>query len=121
LLSDADRHGPADGSYGIARPGRPAMTYQQAVGGDNLQVKAISTDQTIHRGTFARPVPQWKAWFDGPYAVVRNSSIRFGNRSLWWISSNRLKTFGVTRCLAGSGRAFPLPPALPPQRPQRRR
>lgn len=42
--------------------GRLPMTYQQAIGND--KVEAISTGQTTHRGTFARAVPQWKAWFD---------------------------------------------------------
>jgi hypothetical protein len=46
--------------------GRLAMTYQQAIGAGNPRVEAISTGQTSHRGTFARAMPQWKAWFDGP-------------------------------------------------------
>jgi len=28
-------------------------------------VEAVSTGETTHRGTFARAVPLWKAWFDG--------------------------------------------------------
>lgn len=42
--------------------GRLAMEYQRAIGND--RVEAISTGQTTHRGTFARAVPAWKAWFD---------------------------------------------------------
>ncbi|WP_442881178.1 alpha/beta hydrolase family protein [Bosea sp. (in: a-proteobacteria)] len=42
--------------------GRLAMTYQQAIG--NPRVEAISTGETSHRGTFAKAVPEWKAWFD---------------------------------------------------------
>jgi pimeloyl-ACP methyl ester carboxylesterase len=45
--------------------GQLAMTYQQAIGSGNRQVKAVSTGETSHRGTFARAVPQWKNWFDG--------------------------------------------------------
>lgn len=44
--------------------GRLAMTYQQAMGAGNPAVEAISTGPTLHRGTFATAVPQWKAWFD---------------------------------------------------------
>lgn len=44
--------------------GRMAMTYQHAIGNGNERVDAISTGKTTHRGTFARSVPQWKAWFD---------------------------------------------------------
>lgn len=44
--------------------GRMAETYQQAMGNGNPNVKAISTGQTTHRGTFATATPQWKAWFD---------------------------------------------------------
>lgn len=38
--------------------------YQKSIG--NNRVEAISTGETSHRGTFAKAVPQWKAWFDGP-------------------------------------------------------
>jgi hypothetical protein len=41
------------------------MTYQRAIGAGNMQVEAISTGETDHRGTFATAAPQWKAWFDG--------------------------------------------------------
>ena len=44
--------------------GQMAMTYQRAIGAGNMQVEAISTGPTSHRGTFASAVPQWKAWFD---------------------------------------------------------
>lgn len=44
--------------------GQMAMTYQRAIGAGNTKVEAISTGETTHRGTFARAVPQWKAWFD---------------------------------------------------------
>lgn len=44
--------------------GQLAMTYQRAIGSGNAQVEAISTGATSHRGTFAKGVPQWKAWFD---------------------------------------------------------
>jgi hypothetical protein len=30
-----------------------------------MQVDAISTGETDHRGTFATAAPQWKIWFDG--------------------------------------------------------
>ncbi|MCJ2012712.1 alpha/beta hydrolase family protein [Methylobacterium sp. J-076] len=43
--------------------GRLPMTYQKALGNDRIE--AVSTGPTSHRGTFARAVPQWKAWFDG--------------------------------------------------------
>jgi pimeloyl-ACP methyl ester carboxylesterase len=46
--------------------GQLAMTYQRAIGNGNQKVEAISTGDTSHRGTFARAVPQWKAWFDAP-------------------------------------------------------
>lgn len=46
--------------------GRLAMTYQRAIGAGNERVEAVSTGPTTHRGTFARAVPQWKTWFDGP-------------------------------------------------------
>lgn len=46
--------------------GRLAMTYQQAIGNGNPNVEAVSTGDTSHRGTFAKAVPQWKAWFDAP-------------------------------------------------------
>ncbi|MDU0342628.1 alpha/beta hydrolase family protein [Bosea rubneri] len=42
--------------------GQLAMRYQQALG--NKHVEAVSTGATSHRGTFAKAVPQWKAWFD---------------------------------------------------------
>jgi pimeloyl-ACP methyl ester carboxylesterase len=42
--------------------GQLTMTYQRAIG--NQRVDAISTGDSTHRGTFARAVPQWKAWFD---------------------------------------------------------
>jgi hypothetical protein len=42
--------------------GRLAMEFQRAIGND--KVEAISTGPTSHRGTFARAVPDWKAWFD---------------------------------------------------------
>jgi len=45
--------------------GQLAMTYQRAIGSGNMQVEAISTGQTDHRGTYATAVPLWKAWFDG--------------------------------------------------------
>lgn len=44
--------------------GQLAMTYQRAIGNGNPQVDAVSTGETTHRGTFAKAVPQWKAWFD---------------------------------------------------------
>ena len=44
--------------------GRLAMTYQRAIGSGNPKVEAVSTGETSHRGTFAKGVPQWKAWFD---------------------------------------------------------
>jgi hypothetical protein len=40
------------------------MTYQRAIGSGNPKVEAVSTGETSHRGTFAKGVPQWKAWFD---------------------------------------------------------
>ncbi|WP_207778775.1 alpha/beta hydrolase family protein [Kaistia algarum] len=48
-------------SVGLARL---AMNYQQGIGGGNDRVKAISTGQTDHRGTFATAVSLWKTWFD---------------------------------------------------------
>jgi len=45
--------------------GRLVMTYQEAIGGGNKAVEAISTGETTHRGTFAKSVPLWKTWFDG--------------------------------------------------------
>ncbi|WP_421535095.1 alpha/beta hydrolase family protein [Pseudomonas marginalis] len=45
--------------------GRLPMTYQQAMGGGNDKVQAISTGNSTHRGTFAKAVPRWKAFFDG--------------------------------------------------------
>jgi pimeloyl-ACP methyl ester carboxylesterase len=44
--------------------GQLAMTYQHAMGSGNLEVEAISTGNTSHRGTYATSVPQWKIWFD---------------------------------------------------------
>ncbi|MFC0229317.1 alpha/beta hydrolase family protein [Serratia aquatilis] len=44
--------------------GKLPMTYQQAMGNGNQQVKAVSTGKTTHRGTFATAVPQWKTLFD---------------------------------------------------------
>jgi pimeloyl-ACP methyl ester carboxylesterase len=43
--------------------GQLPRAYQKAIGND--RVEAISTGETSHRGTFAKAVPQWKAWFDG--------------------------------------------------------
>jgi dienelactone hydrolase len=43
--------------------GQLPMTYQKSIGND--RVEAIATGDTSHRGTFAKAVPQWKAWFDG--------------------------------------------------------
>lgn len=45
--------------------GRLAATYQHAMGSGNMQVEAVSTGETDHRGTFATAVPQMKVWFDG--------------------------------------------------------
>ncbi|MBS9478415.1 alpha/beta hydrolase family protein [Ancylobacter radicis] len=45
--------------------GQLAMTYQRAIGAGNMQVEAISTGPTSHRGTYATAVPLWKVWFDG--------------------------------------------------------
>lgn len=45
--------------------GQLAMTYQHAIGNGNMQVEAVSTGATSHRGTYATAVPQWKIWFDG--------------------------------------------------------
>ncbi|WON78126.1 alpha/beta hydrolase family protein [Serratia sp. UGAL515B_01] len=44
--------------------GKLPMTYQQAMGNGNTEVKAVSTGKTTHRGTFATAVPQWKRLFD---------------------------------------------------------
>lgn len=44
--------------------GKLAMTYQQSMGSGNLQVSAISTGNTNHRGTYAVASADWKAWFD---------------------------------------------------------
>jgi len=44
--------------------GKMAMTYAQSMGSGNMQVEAISTGKTTHRGTFATAVPLWKIWFD---------------------------------------------------------
>ncbi|CAN5714892.1 hypothetical protein BH10ACI4_BH10ACI4_35520 [soil metagenome] len=44
--------------------GQLVMTYQRAMGSGNLQVEAVSTGNTSHRGTYATAVPQWKTWFD---------------------------------------------------------
>lgn len=49
-------------TVGVARM---AATYQAAIGTGNPTVEAVSTGDTTHRGTFARAVPLWKAWFDG--------------------------------------------------------
>jgi pimeloyl-ACP methyl ester carboxylesterase len=49
-------------TVGVARM---AATYQAAIGTGNPTVEAVSTGETSHRGTFARAVPLWKAWFDG--------------------------------------------------------
>ncbi|RYE35610.1 MAG: alpha/beta hydrolase [Hyphomicrobiales bacterium] len=43
--------------------GQLPMMWQKAMG--NNKVEAIATGETTHRGTFARAVPLWKAWFDG--------------------------------------------------------
>ena len=45
--------------------GQLAKTYQRAMGSGNMQVDAVSTGNTSHRGTYATAVPQWKTWFDG--------------------------------------------------------
>lgn len=45
--------------------GQLAATYQHAIGNGNMQVQAVSTGATSHRGTYATAVPQWKMWFDG--------------------------------------------------------
>ena len=45
--------------------GRLAMTYQRAIGAGNMQVEAVTTGATDHRGTYATAAPQWKTWFDG--------------------------------------------------------
>ena len=57
-------YGEADEAIPIGL-GRLAMTYQRAIGAGNMQVDAISTGETNHRGTFATAAPQWKIWFDG--------------------------------------------------------
>jgi dienelactone hydrolase len=44
--------------------GQLAMNYQRAMGSGNMQVEAISTGKTTHRGTYATSAPLWKAWFD---------------------------------------------------------
>jgi|SRR5690554_4999450 len=44
--------------------GKLAMDYQQAMGAGNPKVVAISTGDTSHRGTYAKAVVEWKAWFD---------------------------------------------------------
>lgn len=44
--------------------GQLAMTYQRAMGNGNERVKAITTGDTTHRGTYVTAVPDWKAWFD---------------------------------------------------------
>ena len=46
--------------------GQLAANYQRAIGNGNPSVEAISTGVTDHRGTFAKAVPLWKAWFDAP-------------------------------------------------------
>lgn len=48
--------------------GQMAMNYQKAMGAGNMQVEAISTGKTSHRGTYATAVPQWKTWFDSKLA-----------------------------------------------------
>ncbi len=45
--------------------GQLAAAYQHAIGNGNIQVQAVSTGATSHRGTYATAVPQWKMWFDG--------------------------------------------------------
>ncbi|MFN3889057.1 MAG: alpha/beta hydrolase family protein [Beijerinckiaceae bacterium] len=45
--------------------GRLAAAYQHAIGAGNDKVHAVSTGPTSHRGTFAKAIPEWKAWFDG--------------------------------------------------------
>jgi len=45
--------------------GQIAATYQHAMGSGNMQVEAVSTGKTDHRGTFATAVPKMKIWFDG--------------------------------------------------------
>ncbi|MBX9759987.1 MAG: alpha/beta hydrolase [Beijerinckiaceae bacterium] len=57
-------YGEADEAISIGL-GRLAANYQQAIGGGNPKVEAISTGPTTHRGTFAKAIPEWKAWFDG--------------------------------------------------------
>jgi pimeloyl-ACP methyl ester carboxylesterase len=56
-------YGEADEAISVGL-GRLAMTYQRAIGDGNNAVDAISTGATNHRGTFAKSVPDWKAWFD---------------------------------------------------------
>jgi hypothetical protein len=58
-----DYYGEADEAIPVGL-GRPAMTYQRAIGAGNMQVEAISTGETDHRGTFATAAQQWKTWFD---------------------------------------------------------
>jgi hypothetical protein len=43
--------------------GRLAMEYQRAFGNDKVEAISAGADAT-HRGTYARSVPAWKAWFD---------------------------------------------------------
>lgn len=45
--------------------GKLAMTWQHAMGSGNLQVTAVSTGDTDHRGTYAASISQWRLWFDG--------------------------------------------------------
>lgn len=59
-----NHYGEADEAISVG-VGRMAATYQAAMGAGNGKVEAISTGETTHRGTFARAVPLWKAWFDG--------------------------------------------------------
>jgi pimeloyl-ACP methyl ester carboxylesterase len=47
--------------------GRLPMLYQQAIGNDKVEAVSMGADAT-HRGTFARAVPEWKAWFDSKAA-----------------------------------------------------
>ncbi|WP_263410939.1 alpha/beta hydrolase family protein [Terriglobus tenax] len=48
--------------------GELAMNYQRAMGSGNMQVEAISTGKTTHRGTYATATPMWKIWFDSKLA-----------------------------------------------------
>jgi len=57
-------YGEADEAIAVG-VGQLAMTYQRAMGNGNPVIEAVSTGQTLHRGTYATAVPQWKKWFDG--------------------------------------------------------